>query len=67
MTDQNPVNLKIKQEQKLAWDDSAEAWKNWWPTFERDAMVNSARAFAGADNVVRLNNETILFSARASR
>ncbi|HYR79052.1 MAG TPA: hypothetical protein VEO55_03550, partial [Candidatus Dormibacteraeota bacterium] len=31
----------------------------------RDAMMNSARAYAEADNVVRLNNETICFSARA--
>jgi SAM-dependent methyltransferase len=31
----------------------------------RDAMVSSARAHAGADGVVRLSNETILFAAHA--
>ena len=38
MADQNPDNLKMKHEQKLAWDDSAEGWKKWWPTFERAAQ-----------------------------
>src|ERR1700682_5556309 len=38
MTDQNPDNLKMKHEQKLAWDDSADGWKRWWPTFERSAQ-----------------------------
>ena len=41
MSDQNPDDLKIKGQQKAAWDDSAEGWKRWWPTFERAAqMVN---------------------------
>jgi enediyne biosynthesis protein CalE5 len=50
MTDQNPDNLKIKHEQKLAWDDSAEGWKTWWPTFERAAQRVNDRlvALAGA-------------------
>ena len=83
MTDQNPDNLKIKHEQKVAWDDSASLTlcaarsKVGHQFFQlaartpeiraqlREAMVNSGRAFAGADNVVRLNNETILFSAQA--
>jgi SAM-dependent methyltransferase len=43
MTDQNPENLKVKQEQKLAWDDSAQGWKRWWPTFERAAQVVNDR------------------------
>jgi hypothetical protein len=30
VTDQNPDRLKIKHEQKLAWDDRAEGWKRWW-------------------------------------
>jgi SAM-dependent methyltransferase len=53
MTDQNPDNLKMKNEQKLAWDDSAEGWKRWWPTFERaaqrvnDRLVELAGARAG--------------------
>src|ERR1700737_639570 len=38
MTDQNPDNLKMKHEQKLAWDDTAEGWKKWWPTFEHAAQ-----------------------------
>jgi SAM-dependent methyltransferase len=53
MTEQNPDRLKIKHEQKLAWDDSAEGWKRWWPTFERaaqrvnDRLVELAGAHAG--------------------
>ena len=43
MADQNPENLKVKQEQKLAWDDSAQGWKRWWPTFERAAQVVNDR------------------------
>jgi ubiquinone/menaquinone biosynthesis C-methylase UbiE len=31
----------------------------------RDAMLQTARSFAGADGVVRLDNEAILFGARA--
>ena len=31
----------------------------------RDAVVYSAREYAGAGGVVRLNNEAILFAARA--
>ena len=41
MSDQNPDDLKIKGQQKAAWDDSAEGWKRWWPTFERAAQVVS--------------------------
>jgi SAM-dependent methyltransferase len=49
MTEQNPDRLKMKHEQKLAWDDSAEGWKRWWPTFERAAQrVN--------DRLVELSN-----------
>jgi SAM-dependent methyltransferase len=43
MTDQSPDNLKMKREQKLAWDDSAQGWKRWWPTFERAAQVVNDR------------------------
>src|SRR5579863_6414166 len=39
MTDQNPDTLKIKSQQKAAWDGSAEGWKRWWPTFERAAQT----------------------------
>jgi SAM-dependent methyltransferase len=38
MTDRNTDQLKMKQEQKLAWDDTAEGWKKWWPTFEHAAQ-----------------------------
>lgn len=43
MTDQNPEDLKIKGQQKAAWDDSAEGWKRWWPTFERAAQTVNDR------------------------
>ena len=43
MSDQNPDDLKIKGQQKAAWDDSAEGWKRWWPTFERSAQVVNDR------------------------
>ncbi len=43
MSDQNPEALKIKGQQKTAWDDSAEGWKRWWPTFERAAQIVNDR------------------------
>jgi SAM-dependent methyltransferase len=43
MSDQNPDDLKIKGQQKTAWDDSAEGWKRWWPTFERSAQLVNDR------------------------
>jgi enediyne biosynthesis protein CalE5 len=43
MTDPNPDDLKIKGQQKAAWDDSAEGWKRWWPTFERSAQIVNDR------------------------
>jgi enediyne biosynthesis protein CalE5 len=43
MSDQNPEDLKIKGQQKAAWDDSAEGWKRWWPTFERSAQLVNDR------------------------
>lgn len=43
MTDQNPEDLKIKGQQKAAWNDSAEGWKRWWPTFERAAQTVNDR------------------------
>src|ERR1700693_3859838 len=43
MSDQNPDDLKIKGQQKAAWDDSAEGWKRWWPTFERAAQTVNDR------------------------
>src|SRR5271156_5577747 len=43
MSDQNRDNLKIKGQQKAAWDDSAEGWKRWWPTFERAAQLVNDR------------------------
>ena len=43
MSDQNPDDLKIKGQQKAAWDDSAEGWKRWWPTFERSAQLVNDR------------------------
>jgi SAM-dependent methyltransferase len=43
MSDKNPDDLKMKSQQKTAWDDSAEGWKRWWPTFERAAQVVNDR------------------------
>jgi SAM-dependent methyltransferase len=43
MSDPNPDDLKIKGQQKAAWDDSAEGWKRSWPTFERAAQVVNDR------------------------
>src|SRR5271154_1687080 len=43
MSDQNPDDLKIKSQQKAAWDDSAEGWKRWWPAFERAARTANDR------------------------
>ena len=43
MSDQNPDDLKIKSQQKAAWDDSAEGWKRWWPAFERAAQIVNDR------------------------
>ena len=43
MSDQNADDLKIKGQQKAAWDDSAEGWKRWWPTFERAAQTVNDR------------------------
>src|SRR5208282_5278982 len=43
MSDQNPENLKVKSLQKAAWDDSAEGWKRWWPSFEQAAQIVNER------------------------
>jgi SAM-dependent methyltransferase len=43
MSDPNPNDLKIKGQQKAAWDDSAAGWKRWWPTFERSAQIVNDR------------------------
>src|SRR6202050_2004066 len=43
MSNRNPDDLKIKGQQKAAWDDSAEGWKRWWPTFERAAQTVNDR------------------------
>ena len=73
MADQNPDNLKMKHEQKLAWDDSAEGWKKWWPTFERaaqrvnDHLVERAGASAGNRvlDIATGSGEPALTAARA--
>jgi enediyne biosynthesis protein CalE5 len=38
MSDQNFDDAKAKGQMKAAWDDTAEGWKRWWPTFERAAQ-----------------------------
>lgn len=57
MSDQNPDDLKIKGQQKAAWNDSAEGWKKWWPTFERAAQVVNDRLVALAN--VRAGNRVL--------
>jgi len=46
MSDRSPDDLKVKSQQKAAWDDSAEGWKRWWPTFERAAQTVNDRLVA---------------------
>ena len=43
MDARNPDDSKIKSQLKAAWDDSAEGWKRWWPTFERAAQTVNDR------------------------
>src|SRR5271165_6032029 len=57
MSEQNPDDLKIKAQQKAAWDDSAEGWKRWWPTFERAAQIVNDRLVALAN--VRAGNRVL--------
>src|SRR5579863_1435343 len=57
MTDQNPDTLKMKGQQKAAWDDSAAGWKRWWPTFERAAQTVNDRLVALAE--VRAGNRVL--------
>ena len=73
MSDQNPDDLKIKGQQKAAWDDSAEGWKRWWPTFERaaqtvnDRLVELASVRAGNHvlDIATGSGEPALTAARA--
>jgi SAM-dependent methyltransferase len=73
MTDQNPDNLKTKHEQKIAWDDSAQGWKQWWPTFERAAQgvndrlveLGGARAGQRVLDIATGSGEPALTAARA--
>src|SRR5271168_389379 len=73
MSEQNPDILKMKAEQKLAWDDSADGWKRWWPTFERaaqvvnDRLVELAGARAGQRvlDIATGSGEPALTAARA--
>jgi SAM-dependent methyltransferase len=73
MSDRSPDDLKVKSQQKAAWDDSAEGWKRWWPTFERaaqtvnDRLVALAAVHAG-DRVLDIatgSGEPALTAARA--
>lgn len=73
MSDQHPDDLKAKGQMKAVWDDSAEGWKRWWPTFERaaqsvnDRLVELARVRA-SDRVLDIatgSGEPALTAARA--
>jgi enediyne biosynthesis protein CalE5 len=39
MSDATADDLKMKAQMRDAWDDTAEGWKRWWPTFERAAQT----------------------------
>jgi enediyne biosynthesis protein CalE5 len=43
MNDSTGDDVKTKALQKAAWDDTAEGWKRWWPTFERAAQTVNDR------------------------
>ena len=73
MSDRTPDDLKMKTQQKAAWDDSADGWRRWWPTFERaaqtvnDRLVELAGLRAG-DRVLDIatgSGEPALTAARA--
>ncbi len=57
MSDPNSDDLKLKGQQKSAWDDSAAGWKRWWPTFERSAQIVNDRLVELAD--VRAGNRVL--------
>src|SRR5712692_9554366 len=73
MSNQNPDNLKLKHEQKAAWDDTAEGWKRWWPTFEgaahrvneRLVELGGARAGRRVLDIATGSGEPALTAARA--
>src|SRR5258708_36943014 len=72
MAAQNPDSAKMKNEQKLAWDDSADGWKQWWPTFERAAQrvnerlveLSGARAGNRVLDIATGSGEPALTAAR---
>ncbi len=63
----------MKKQLKAAWDDSAEGWKRWWPTFERaaqtvnDRLVELAGVRAGQRilDIATGSGEPALTAARA--
>ena len=57
MSDAIADDVKMKAQQKAAWDDSAEGWKRWWPTFERAAQTVNDRLVALAE--VRAGNRVL--------
>ena len=73
MDARNPDDSKIKSQLKAAWDDSAEGWKRWWPTFERaaqtvnDRLVELAGVRAGQRilDIATGSGEPALTAARA--
>ncbi|HEV2170109.1 MAG TPA: methyltransferase domain-containing protein [Candidatus Binatus sp.] len=73
MSDQMPDDVKFKSQLKAAWDDTAEGWKRWWPTFERaaqtvnDRLVGLAEARAGNRvlDIATGSGEPALTAARA--
>jgi enediyne biosynthesis protein CalE5 len=55
MSDQHLDESKVQM--KTAWDDTAEGWKRWWPTFERAAQVVNDRLVELA--AVRVGNRVL--------
>jgi ubiquinone/menaquinone biosynthesis C-methylase UbiE len=74
MSDQMTDDSKMKTQMKAAWDDTAEGWKRWWPTFERaaqvvnDRLVELAQVRAGARvlDIATGSGEPALTAARVA-
>lgn len=69
-----PDAAALKNEQRVAWDDSAAGWKKWWPSFERaaqgvnDRLVHLAQVKPGNRvlDIATGNGEPAVTAARAA-
>jgi enediyne biosynthesis protein CalE5 len=57
MSEATADDVKMKAQMKAVWDDSAEGWHRWWPTFERAAQTVNDRLVALAN--VRAGNRVL--------